>query len=76
MPGTVLELYRGLPSVFARYETEETRLAIGSPGKIGIAHLGFTKSGEKTYLSDIFNQMPARVVRPLYYDPNRPGCRM
>jgi len=73
MPGTVLELYRGLPSVFAHYETEETRLAIGSPGKIGIAHLGFTKSGEKTYLSDIFNQMPARVVRPLYYDPNRPG---
>jgi urease accessory protein len=73
MPGTVLERYRGLPSVFSQYETEETRLAIGSPGKIGIAHLGFTKSGEKTYLSDIFNQMPARVVRPLYYDPNRPG---
>jgi len=73
MPGTILELSRGLPSVFSHYGTEETRLAIGSPGKTGIAHLGFTRSGEKTYLSDIFNQMPARVVRPLYYDPNRPG---
>jgi urease accessory protein len=73
MSGSLVESFRGLPSVFSRYEAEEPGLATGSPGKTGIAHLGFTKTGEKTYLCDIFNQMPARVVRPLYYDSNRPG---
>jgi urease accessory protein len=73
MPEDLLETYRGLPSTFSRYEPEETPLAIGSAGKTGIAHLSFEKTDEKTYLTDVFNQMPARVVRPLYYDPNRPG---
>ncbi|HUH78666.1 MAG TPA: urease accessory protein UreD [Methanoregula sp.] len=73
MPGDLLEHYRGLPSPFSLYEAEKPRLAIGSAGKTGIARLRFAKTGEKTYLSDVFNQIPARVVRPLYYDPNRPG---
>ncbi|MDD1674605.1 MAG: urease accessory protein UreD [Methanomicrobiales archaeon] len=61
------------PSLFGAYEAEKTRLAVGSAGKHGVARLEFMKSGDKTHLANIFNQIPARVLRALYYDPYLPG---
>ncbi len=63
----------GLPSSFLEYEAQQTRLAVGSAGKIAIAELTFTKSGEKTYLTDLYNVVPAKILRELYYDPYLPG---
>ena len=33
----------------------------------------FTKFGDKTYLTDIYNEVPAKILRELYYDPYLPG---
>lgn len=63
----------GLPSAFLEYEAQQTRLAVGSPGKKAIAELTFTKSGDKTYLTDLYNVLPAKILRELYYDPYLPG---
>ena len=63
----------GLPTAFSEYEAEQTRLAVGSPGKEAIAELTFTKSGDKTYLTDLYNVLPAKLLRELYYDPYLPG---
>jgi urease accessory protein len=63
----------GLPSAFSEYEAEQTRLAVGSPGKNAIAELTFMKSGDKTYLTDLYNVLPAKILRELYYDPYLPG---
>ncbi len=63
----------GTPSAFREYETEQTRLAVGSPGKNAVADLTFTKFGDKTYLTDLYNELPAKILRELYYDPNMPG---
>jgi urease accessory protein len=63
----------GLPSVFSEYEAQQTRLAVGSAGKNAIAELTFTKSGDKTYLTDLYTVLPAKILRELYYDPYLPG---
>ena len=62
-----------LPSAFSRYEAEQPRLAVGSPGKNGVANLTFTKFGEKTHLTDVYTELPAKILRELYYDPYLPG---
>ncbi len=69
----LLQDLSGLPSSFLEYESQQTRLAVGSAGKIAIAELTFTKSGEKTYLTDLYNVVPAKVLRELYYDPYLSG---
>jgi urease accessory protein len=61
-----------LPEIFRPYEKEETRLSVGSAGKIGQAQLTFEKIDDKTYLTKNYNQVPARALRALYYDPHRP----
>jgi urease accessory protein len=63
----------GLPSAFSEYEAEQTRLAVGSAGKNAVAYLTFTKFGEKTHLTDLYNELPAKILRELYYDPYLPG---
>ena len=65
--------FESIPSDFAEYEKEETRLPVGSAGKNAVMRLTFEKFGEKTHLVDVFNQVPARIARELYYDPYRPG---
>jgi urease accessory protein len=62
-----------LPSAFSRYEAEQPRLAVGSPGKNAVANLTFTKFGEKTHLTDVYTELPAKILRELYYDPYLPG---
>jgi urease accessory protein len=69
----VIQDLSGLPSAFLEYEAQQTRLAVGSPGKTAIAELTFMKSGEKTYLTDLYNVLPAKILRELYYDPYLPG---
>jgi urease accessory protein len=69
----VIDELTGLPSAFSEYEAQQTRLAVGSPGKTAVAELTFTKSGDKTYLTDLYNVLPAKILRELYYDPYRPG---
>lgn len=69
----VIQDLSGLPSAFLEYEAQQTRLAVGSPGKNAIAELTFTKSGDKTYLTDLYNVLPAKILRELYYDPYLPG---
>jgi urease accessory protein len=62
-----------LPSVFAEYEVQQTRLAVGSAGKSAIAELTFTKFGDKTCLTDLYTVLPAKILRELYYDTNLSG---
>ena len=69
----LLEECCALPSYFSKYAAEETRLPVGSPGKVAIADLVFEQHGDRTYLMKNYSQNPARVVRPLYYDVHRPG---
>ena len=69
----VIQDLSGLPSVFSGYEAEQTRLAVGSPGKNAVAELTFTKFGDKTYLTDLYNVVPAKILRELYYDPYLSG---
>jgi urease accessory protein len=38
-----------------------------------VADLTFTKFGDKTYLTDIYNEVPAKILRELHYDPCLPG---
>lgn len=63
----------GLPSAFAEYEVQQTRLAVGSAGKNAVADLTFTRRGDKTYLTDLYTVLPAKVLRELYYDPELAG---
>ncbi len=69
----VIQDLSGLPSAFSEFEAEQTRLAVGSPGKNAVAELTFTKFGDKTYLTDVYNEVPAKILRELYYDPYLPG---
>jgi urease accessory protein len=69
----VIQELTGLPSAFSGYEAEQTRLAVGSAGKNAVAKLTFMKFGDKTYLTDIYNEVPAKILRELYYDPYLPG---
>jgi urease accessory protein len=62
-----------LPSAFSGYEAEQPRLAVGSPGKNAVANLTFKKFGEKTHLTDVYTELPAKMLRELYYDPYLPG---
>jgi urease accessory protein len=69
----VIQDLTGLPSAFSEYESEQTRLSVGSAGKNAVAKLTFTKFGDKTYLTDVYNEVPAKILRELYYDPYLPG---
>jgi urease accessory protein len=69
----LFEALTAIPSFFSDYEKEQTRLPVGSSGKNAVARLTFEKFGEKTHLTNLYNQLPAKVLRELYYDPYRPG---
>jgi urease accessory protein len=71
--GDLLQDLCVLPSLFSDYETEETRVPVGCAGKNAVANLTFVRFGEKTHVTDIYNELPAKVLRELYYDPYLPG---
>jgi urease accessory protein len=61
------------PTAFRAFEGQPAGLSVGSPGKDAVIDLTFEKFGEKTYLTNHYDKMPAKVLRPLYYDPELPG---
>ena len=61
------------PSIFSKYGSEPTRVPVGTAGKEGIAYLTFDRFGEKTYLTENFNRLPAKILGALYYDQYNPG---
>lgn len=73
MSQDLLDACRAAPSLFSPYEQEQTRVSVGSAGKVAVARMSFEKFGEKTHLTDLYTQIPAKVLRALYYDPHRPG---
>ncbi|HVP16257.1 MAG TPA: urease accessory protein UreD [candidate division Zixibacteria bacterium] len=73
MNNDILSVLTATPSFFTEYEEEKTRLPVGSAGKNAISRLTFERFGEKTHLTDVFNQQPAKIMRELYYDPYQPG---
>lgn len=68
----LIQRLNGLPTIFSNFETEQTRVPIGAAGKNAIAHLEFTKCGGKTCLTDLYNELPAKILSELYYDPYLP----
>lgn len=69
----VLKRFSSIPTRFSPYMQEEPELPVGSSGKTGMALLTFEECNGKTYLTRNYNQMPARVLHALYYDPHREG---
>ncbi len=61
------------PGIFKKYESEQTILPLGASGKEAIAYLTFDRFDDKTYLTDVYNKLPAKVMRALYYDQENPG---
>lgn len=57
-----------LPREFSRYTTSATGLA----GKCGVLEVAFEARDGRTRLTDRYQQPPLQIMRPLYYDLNRP----
>ncbi|SFJ95373.1 urease accessory protein UreD [Cellulomonas sp. KH9] len=63
---------RRLPREIARFAGVPTMLPTGSPGKVGILDLEFALTGHGTELVEHYQKSPLQIMRPLYYDPQRP----
>ncbi|WP_228645065.1 urease accessory protein UreD [Microtetraspora sp. AC03309] len=62
----------GIPEAVTRYAQVPDTLPVGSPGKVGVLDLAFTRSVRRTELSGHFQKSPLQIMRPHYYDPLRP----
>ncbi|KQB35205.1 urease accessory protein UreD [Acidiplasma cupricumulans] len=67
-----LDFIKLKPEIFNAYEKEKTTISVGTPGKNAIVNLNFERYNERTYLTNVYNTIPARVVRELYYDEFNP----
>lgn len=65
-----------VPVEVARYGTDPHTLRVGSPGKVGILELDFELRGEgdaqRTELVHHYQKSPLQIMRPLYYNLQRP----
>ncbi|WP_433212316.1 urease accessory protein UreD [Microtetraspora malaysiensis] len=61
-----------VPEAVTRYARVPDTLPVGSPGKVGVLDLAFTRSVRRTELSGHFQKSPLQIMRPHYYDPLRP----
>lgn len=61
-----------VPEEVARFDASIGTLEVGSPGKVGILQLEFTRGEHRTELSGHFQKSPLQIMRPLYYDELRP----
>jgi len=61
-----------IPEAVARYAAIPGTLPVGSPGKVGVLELAFTRRARRTELTGHFQKTPLQITRPLYYDPYRP----
>ncbi len=61
-----------LPEAVAAYASAPDMLPSGSAGKVAILDLGFGPVGGRTELLRRYQKSPLQIMRPLYFDPERP----
>jgi urease accessory protein len=61
-----------LPEGIAAYAAIPQTLPAGSPGKVAILDLDFVPVDGRTELRRRYQRSPLQLMRPLYYDPERP----
>lgn len=65
-----------VPIEVARYGVDPHTLPVGSPGKVGLLELGFALRGagdaRRTELVHHYQKSPLQIIKPLYYNPERP----
>lgn len=62
-----------VPEPVRRHASAVDVLPVGSPGKVGLLDLEFTRIGDRTELTGHYQQAPLHITRPLYPDPAAPG---
>ncbi len=63
---------RPLPDEIAAYASTPEMLPAGCAGKVALLELDFAPSGGRTELCRRHQQSPLQIMRPLYFDPERP----
>jgi urease accessory protein len=63
---------RPLPDEIAAYASSPEMLPAGCVGKVALLELDFAPSGGRTELCRRHQQSPLQIMRPLYFDPQRP----
>ncbi|MFC5815774.1 urease accessory protein UreD [Nonomuraea harbinensis] len=61
-----------IPEDVARHAEVPHTLPVGSPGKVGVLDLAFERRGGRSELTGHYQKAPLQIMRPLYYDPDRP----
>lgn len=65
-----------VPIEVARHGTAAHTLPVGSPGKVGLLELAFELrpdgDGVRTELVHHYQKTPLQIMKPLYYNPQRP----
>ncbi|MFI0423586.1 urease accessory protein UreD [Spongiactinospora sp. 9N601] len=62
----------GVPEAVAGHGAALDTLPVGSPGKVGLLDLAFARRGGRTELVRHYQKTPLQIMRPLYYDQDRP----
>lgn len=57
----------------ARYPDEPGQLRRGAPGKHGILHMEFARSGDRSVLAHLYRQAPLLAQQALYWDEELPA---
>ncbi|WP_329522219.1 urease accessory protein UreD [Spirillospora sp. NBC_01491] len=60
------------PEPVTRYASVPDTLPVGSPGKVGLLELAFSRRATRTELTGHYQKTPLQIMQPLYYDPERP----
>jgi urease accessory protein len=63
---------RPLPEEIAAFASSPEMLPAGCAGKVALLELDFAPSGGRTELRRRHQQSPLQIMRPLYFDPERP----
>lgn len=63
---------RPLPAEVAAYAAVPQTLPAGAPGKVGILELAFGPVDGRTELLARYQKSPLQIMRPLYFDSERP----
>jgi len=61
-----------VPQEVSRFAGDPESLRVGSPGKVGVLQLTFSRNDRGTELTKHYQKSPLQIMRPLYFDPLRP----
>lgn len=61
-----------VPDEVLRYSAHPETLRVGSPGKVGVLQLDFELHNGTTQLMRHYQKSPLQIMRPLYYNLERP----